>query len=355
MRPPALIRSGWWVAVAAILLSVAAIWQFLSVTSKPPPGDPPPPGAFDLTTATVPRDLIVRVMPPDGLRTLLEPATMAPTEVELVNEEERGKLLVSDDRVIGVAFGGEARAYPLRLMRWHEVVNDVVGGEAIAVTYGPLCDSVAVFSRALGGGIVELGLSGLLYNSNALLYDARVGDLSRSPLWVQLSGAAVAGAEPRSAPPLRPMPATLTTWAGWLERHPDTTVMAPQEDLQKIYKRDPYHSYFGSDVLHYPVEPLPRGEGLSLKDRVVVVDIDGTRAAFALPDLAASGGGPEGAVSLKVNGTDLRIAYRLVPGTAEVEVTGGSGRLQSLRYGFWFAWHAIEQIAPAHVSDLLRS
>ncbi len=345
MRPPALIRSGWWVAVAGVLLTAASIWLFLSATPDPLDGEAPPPGTFDLTTATVPRDLIVRVMPPDGLRTLLEPPTLTPAQVERINQEERGKLLVVDDRVIGVAHGSEARAYPLRLMRWHEVVNDTVGGKPVVITYGPLCDSVAVYSRVLAGEIVELGLSGLLYNSNALLYDARVGDLSRSPLWAQLTGVAVAGVDPRDLVPLEALAATLTTWGAWLERHPHTTVMAPQPDLLKVYKRDPYHSYFGSDVLHYPVEPLPPDDGPGLKDRVLVVVVADVQHVFDLPSMATAAGAPRGRVRLEAGQAALEVEFDAELGVAAV-ASATPDVVTATRSAFWFAWHSLEGTFP---------
>jgi hypothetical protein len=125
MRVPAIIQSGWWVAAAAIVISLATAWIIIGAGSSRSSGVAQD-SEFVLDRATVPHDLVVRAMAKDGVRVLLEPATLSPADVDRWNEEQRGKLLVSDDRVIGVVFGGEAHAYPLRLMRWHEVVNDVV-------------------------------------------------------------------------------------------------------------------------------------------------------------------------------------------------------------------------------------
>ena len=142
-------------AAAAVIVSLVTAWIVIAPLSRRSTSQAPD-SDFVTRQATVPHDLIVRAMAKDGVRVLSEPQTMAPAEIDRRNEEERGKLLVQDDRVIGVVFGGVARAYPLRLMRWHEVVNDVVGGEPIAVTYSPLCDSVAVFSRIVENEI-DLG------------------------------------------------------------------------------------------------------------------------------------------------------------------------------------------------------
>ena len=285
MRVPALIRSGWWVAAAAVVVSLVTAWIFVAPLMQRTTGRAPDSG-FVIRRATVPHDLIVRAMAQDGVRVLSDPETMTADESDRRNEEERGKLLVPDDRVIGVVIGGEAIAYPLRLMRWHEVVNDVVGGEPIAVTYSPLCDSVVVFSRIVDEEIVKLGVSGYLYNSNTLLYDRR-SQPAASPMWSQLDGRIVAEPDPGSSSPLAPRVAVLATWGEWRDRYPDTRVLAPLEDLKKLYKRDPYHSYFGSDLLHFPVRPLPPLEGRRLKDRLVMVTVDGQDGVFALRDLAA--------------------------------------------------------------------
>ena len=347
MRVPAIIRSGWWVAVAAVVVSLSTVWFVISSLSGRPSTQAPD-SEFVLYQATVPHELVVRAMAKDAVRVLSDPPTMTPEEVDRRNEEDRGKLLVPTDRVIGVVYGGEARAYPLRLMRWHEVVNDVVGGEPIAVTYSPLCDSVAVFSRRLDGGIVELGVSGYLYNSNTLLYDRRLHPAA-TPLWSQLDGKVVAERDPGFSPPLSARVEALDTWGEWYQRHPQTRVLAPQPDLKQLYRRDPYHSYFGSDLLHFPVRPLPPAGPYRLKDRVVVVTVGDTDAAFALRDLAAVAGSDEGTVELEAAGIPVGIRFSLDPGTAVVEPLTGRNRLRAVRHSFWFAWYAFGGMIPDRV------
>ena len=257
-------------------------------------------------------------MNPDGVMALSGPFMVDAAEVDRFNNEERGKMLVSDDRVIGVEIAGDARAYPLRLMRWHEVVNDVVGGKAVAITYSPLCDSVAVFDREIEGAQVDLGVSGLLYNSNTLLYDRRSGPAA-STLWVQLTGRPITAGEPGRRAPLAARPASLSTWADWRNRHPSTTVLAPLPEMKKPYKRDPFNSYFGSDLLRFPVEPLPPNDRLSLKDRVVIVTVAGESEAFALKDLAETEGAPAGSTEITVGGLPLRIRFDAERHVANVE------------------------------------
>ena len=347
MKVPAIISSGWWVALSTVVVTLAVGAVVVVPLFDRAPGSSQ--GAdFDLADTTVPSNLIVRAMKRDGVRALAAPAMVDADEVDRFNREERGKMLVPDDRVIGIEISGDARAYPLRLMRWHEVVNDIVGGEPVAVTYSPLCDSVVVFSREVVGEVVELGVSGLLYNSNTLLFDRRSGPPA-TPLWVQLDGRPVAGPAPGSLPQLAPRPATLTTWASWRTRHPATKVLAPLPEMKRLYKRDPYHSYFGSDLLRFPVEPLPPTEGLLLKNRLVIITVDGEDAAFPLPALAAAAGTRSGSSEVTVQGLPLRIQFDADLGVADVEPLIDSDRLKAVRYSFWFAWYALGGTTPVMI------
>jgi hypothetical protein len=99
----------------------------------------------------------------DALQALVDPPTVAGSDIKRINADQRGKFLVSSDRVIGVSLNGAHRAYPLQVMNCHEIVNDTLGGVPIAVTYNPLCDSVVVFERELDGETLVFGVSGLLY------------------------------------------------------------------------------------------------------------------------------------------------------------------------------------------------
>jgi hypothetical protein len=339
-----MIRSGWWVVAAA---AAVAVFTLALVLSQHPGSDHKGLDAseFDLTSAVVEAELIVRGMPIDGVRALDNPATISPAEIDRYNEEERGKLLVPTDRVIGVAIGSEARAYPLRVMRWHEVVNDSLGGEPIAVTYNPLCDSVAVFSTDR-----RLGVSGMLFNSNTLVYDQSLPHAS-SPLWTQLDGRPVAGPEPRNAPGLMPRVAELVTWGDWLARHPETTVLAQETDLKKLYKRDPYHSYFGSDKLRFPVAPMPEEPDLRLKDRVVILTIDGVDTVLPFPGLERTAGSRTGSIELTVDGLALEIGFDADIGVAHVEPLADAHRLEAVRYAFWFAWFSHKRTIP----DIIRA
>ena len=208
-------------------------------------------------------------------------------QVDSLNAAERGKYLVPDDLVIGVVISGVPRAYPTRVMNWHEVANDTLGGRPIAVTWHPLCGSSVVFDRRVAGETLTFGQSGLLTNSNLLLYDRR-DDAADESLWSQLQARAVAGpaagsvAGPAAGSVAGPaadsagvrgdslivLPHVLTSWSRWRAAYPQTTVPLPDPSRRKSYARRPYGSYEGSDLLRFPVAPLPPPAGHRYKSRI---------------------------------------------------------------------------------------
>ena len=318
-----------WVLSGAVLLSALAAWW--TVARLRPPAGPP---AFDLDGLPSPANVLVASgVPRDGVPAIDEPRWLSASEVDRVNAERRGKLLVPDDRVIGLAVNGDVRAYPLRILQWHEIVNDTVGGEPVAVTYSPLCDSVAVVARRIGGRTVRFGHSGLLWQSNLVLYDR---DAEQPSLWSQLAARAIAG--PAAGRTLRLLPLSLTTWESWRTEHPDTRVLAPDPRLGREYRRSPYSSYFGSDILRFPVQPLPPGG--RLKDRVVTVSAGGEARTFVLPELARRAGASAGEVDEMVGGVPVRIAFDSVLGTAVPRSLDSARPLEAVVVAFRFAWWA---------------
>ena len=329
-----LLASGLWVVVAAVVVTLVALLPRLGDWHRRDAGD----SGFDLSSSLVPRaEVVPSGMARDGLKALDQPAMLTVAEVEAAAEKRRGKILVSNDRVVGVVVGGEARAYPLRLLRWHEVVNDRIAGEPVLVSYSPLADSVVVARRSLDGETLDFGLSGLLVDSIPLLYDRR-DELSAASLWHQLAGRAVAG--PLAGRELELLPADLAPWSEWRRRHPETRVLAPDPDSTRRYRRDPYHSYMGSDLLRFPVDPLPAPGGLHLKDRVVAVGVDRTTAVFALPRLADRAGAGAGTVEVEVGDARVRLTFDRELGTTLVEPVSPSTPHLEVRHAFWFAWHA---------------
>ena len=132
------------------------------------------------------------------------------------------KYLKEDEEVFGVDIGGEQRAYPLRFLDWHEMLNDEVGGEPITLSYCTLCGSGILYAaKTPNGSRYTFATSGLLYRSNKLMFDRE-----SYSLWSNLTGEPVIGRLARGTIQLEVLPMTRTTWKAWSERHPRTTVVA---------------------------------------------------------------------------------------------------------------------------------
>lgn len=148
-----------------------------------------------------------------------------------------------DDQVIGINRGDAARAYPFRVLNWHEIVNDSFGGPLL-VTYCPLCRSALTTERRVDGETTVFGVSGLLYREALVMYDE-----ATESLWSQLAARAIQG--PMTGSSLDLTRATITTWGSWQEQHPDTEVLLPPpesstvagEETTRDYSRNPYARY----------------------------------------------------------------------------------------------------------------
>jgi hypothetical protein len=202
-------------------------------------------------------------------------------EVAKLNANPRRQFIAGGDAVVGVVIAGQARAYPVRFLFWHEIVNDELGGVPIAVTFSPLCDSVVVFDRRVEGRVMRFGYSGLLSNSNLVMYDRQERESDQS-LWSQLRFRAIAG--PLAGRPLDVLPMWHGKWSEWAASHADTTVWAGEAAMKDQYKgggifgvgSHPLRSYFDKGELRYPVQPVPPGDGgRRWMDRVLIERRDG--------------------------------------------------------------------------------
>ena len=152
-----------------------------------------------------------------------------------------------DELIMGVRVADSARAYPLRILNYHEIVNDWIESIPIAITYCPLCGSGLVFRRDLQDGVTTFGVSGLLYESDLVLYDRR-----SESLWTQANGRAFAG--PARGQVLVEMSSALTTLGEWRAQYPATLVLQPPGSQAQRYARlSPYGDYDQSRNLLFPV------------------------------------------------------------------------------------------------------
>ncbi|HKY53443.1 MAG TPA: DUF3179 domain-containing protein, partial [Anaerolineales bacterium] len=213
------------IAAAAIATFAAADVFRLGPLLVDPPGD---------TKAIVPLDQIVGGGPPrDGIPSIDDPKFLSVGDASLQDS----------DLVLGLDIDGDVRAYPLDILVWHEIVNDVVGGEPVVVTYCPLCFTNQVFKRTVNAQVVEFGTSGKLYNSNLVMYDR-----TSETLWSQALGQAIVGEH--AGKKLERVPFDVAYWSDWKALYPDSKVLSPETGFGRPYGTDPYGDYYRSpDVL----------------------------------------------------------------------------------------------------------
>ncbi len=293
-------------------------WLVGMAALEPSMGRPVPrPNDFDLEDALVPRERIVSGGPPrDGI-----PALDAPRFVPARDAD----WLDSDARVLGLVVDGDSHAYPVAIMNWHEIVNDTLAGRAVVVTYCPLCGSGVAFERRIGGLDRRFGVSGLLYNSDVLLYDRE-----SESLWSQLLGRAIAG--PMKGWRLEALPLEHTNWRDWRGRHPRTLVLSRRTGYDRDYDRDPYAGYGLSRRIYFPVPA--RDRRYHPKEWVVAIEIDGQARAWPFSELAR-GHTP---LRERLAGRELRIEYDDRARTARIYNDRGE-RLPAVT-AYWFAWVA---------------
>lgn len=208
----------------------------------------------DFARATVPLSEIRDGGPPrDGIPPIEQPLFLPASNPPGLDDQEP---------VIGFGIDGDVRAYPLRYLMWHEVVNDVVGEVPVAVTYSPLCNTGIVFDRRVDGRALVFGTTGKLRKSGLVFYDR-----ATESWWQQYTGEAIVGA--LAGKRLAMVPARLESWAEFRDRAPEGQVLVPENRRLRPYGLNPYPGYDSGRV------PLPRDEalppGIDPFARVVVV------------------------------------------------------------------------------------
>lgn len=274
-------------------------------------------GAFDLGNSRVPPTEIVSGGPPkDGIPAILSPKLVPASEAAFLDDA---------DRIVGVVGDDEAKAYAFRILNWHEVVNDTLGTRPVAVTYCPLTASAVVFERETGGRVLTFGVSGLLFQSNVLLYDHQ-----SDSLWSQLGGVSIAGSSADAT--LRPVVSLETTWGAWRKAHPDTRVLSPETGFGRDYDRDPYAEYHRAPWAMF--ETRGADARLAVKAKVVGLRVGEESAAYPLDELADAG-----AIEDRVGGVPIRIVYDRAANATFVERSDSGERLPAVVV-YWFAWTA---------------
>ncbi len=228
----------------------------------------------DFSCHTVPLEQIVPGGPPkDGILAIDRP------RVEPVRSAARW--LKAREPVMVVEHAGRARAYPLRILIWHEIVNDRIGDLPLAVTYCPLCNTALVFDRRHGGRVLDFGTTGRVRHSDLVMYDRQT-----ESWWQQATGAAIVGA--LSGDTLRRVPSQVLSWAEFRSAHPAGEVLSQTTGYERPYGTNPYAGY--DDPGGSPIAAFfggRRDDRLPPMERVVAVRLGAATVAYPFSRLRA--------------------------------------------------------------------
>jgi hypothetical protein len=210
--------------------------------------------------------------PKDGIPSIDQPEFVAMSKASQYADTEP---------VIGLTINGDARAYPLQILMWHEIVNDTVGGVPVSVTFCPLCNAAIVFDRRLEGRVLDFGTTGKLRRSDLVMYDRQT-----ESWWQQFLGQGIAGEMNRKI--LKVLPSRLESLARFRERFKEAKVLVPASNSHRRYGANPYAYYDSMPRPFLYNGPMPKG--IAPLARVVSFeDGNGERQAWSLDRLKREG------------------------------------------------------------------
>ncbi|MBT4446040.1 DUF3179 domain-containing protein [archaeon] len=247
--------------------------------------------------------------------------------IHFVDVFEADEWIDEDELVLALHYKGEKRVYPLQILVWHEIANDVVAGIPLAITYCPLCGSGIAYERTLtidGESVVaEFGTSGKLYNSNLVMYD----DLTDT-YWQQIDGKAIVG--DLVGQELTDISIDTVVWRDYKLAHTDAEVLSQDTGMDRNYGNDPYGSYYESSLLFFPVD----NEDDSIHPKTVTfgVYVEGVYKAYLEDDLIL-----DNSITDTIGSTTLTIERDSV---GLVSITDQDGNEVVKERDFFFAWYA---------------
>ena len=281
-------------------------------TATSVPEEPPPDGArsefkTDFSKHNVPYSEILSGGPPkDGIPALDHP--------KFVSVQEADAWLKPVEPVILLQIDDDVRAYPLQILIWHEIVNDLVGGVPVAVTFCPLCNTAIVFERKIAGRVLDCGTTGRLRYSNLIMYDRQT-----ESWWQQAEGDAIAGEY--TGKQLKFLPASIIAWSDFKTNYLDGKVLSRDTGFERSYGRNPYYGY--DDVNNPPfLYRGPQTPGvLPPVARVLSVDLNGEAVAYPYDVLK-----DKHVINDRVGGQDIVVFWQAGTSSALDQTTVAGGR-----------------------------
>jgi hypothetical protein len=272
---------------------------------------------FDLGNALVEPDTILHGGPPrDGIPALSDPAFVAPSDTLPWRP---------DDLLMTLDLDGRSYAYPVGIMNWHEIVNHEIDGRPVLVTFCPLCGTGMIFDPVVDGETLTFGVSGLLHNSDLLMYDHQT--LS---LWSQIPGKAIAG--PMAGKVLDRIRGRHELWGKWLQRDAgERRVLSTETGYERDYLRSPYGDYDHSDRLYFPVSEESRR--YHPKTWVIGLEINGEARVWPFPEL------DDASTPVKDVIGEQPVTIHYDPDVPSAWVIDDAGNELAATRAFWFAWY----------------
>lgn len=272
--------------------------------------------------------------PKDGIPSIDDPSFVAIEDAVLEDIEP----------VIGLNVGDDFRAYPLQVLMWHEIVNDVVGGVPVTVTFCPLCNASMVFDRRLDGQVLDFGTTGKLRNSDLVMYDRQT-----ESWWRQFLGEAIVGS--MTGKRLKLLPARIESFANFRARAPQGKVLKPNFSLFRDYGRNPYEGYdsLSSPWLYkgdLPVDIAPLARVVTVDGEAWSLDLLRKLGTIAKDDMVISWEpGQSSALDTSIIAQGFDIGNVVVQRKTDGEV------MEDIPYGvdFAFAFRAFYPDAPIHL------
>jgi hypothetical protein len=235
------------------------------------PKESPPLGAegefaTDFSLHTVSYDEILSGGPPkDGI-----PPIDNPKFVDAKNADE---WLKPNEPVVSIQVGDEARAYPIQILMWHEIVNDTVNGKPLLVTFCPLCNTAIAFERTYNGQVLDFGTTGRLRYSNLIMYDRQT-----ETWWQQATGDAIAGKF--TGAQLNFHPAAMISWQDFRAAHPNGSVLSRDTGFSRDYGGNPYFGYDDVNQTPFLYQGNKTPDQLPPMARVLTLEIDHEAKAY---------------------------------------------------------------------------
>ncbi len=251
--------------IQRVVLSAVVLFNLAAAAAADPQNWSREGWKTDFSRSSIDFDDILSGGPPkDGIPSIDDPQFIPVSDVADLEDNEP---------VIGLEINGDARAYPLRVLMWHEIANDTVGGTPVTVTYCPLCNAALVFDRRINGQADTFGTTGKLRNSDLVMYDR-----GTESWWQQFTGEAITGELTGSK--LALVPSRLESWKNFKTRHPQGKVLVPNNERMRNYGRNPYEGYDSAKIPFLFNGELPKD--INAMARVVVVRDAGDPVAVSM-------------------------------------------------------------------------